>query len=125
MYRNQIQHLFVLSFNRDFTSFNHMAEALARTVFANVVVCNCGHYGGSLAVSPYRDPAYRVIYRHNGASLSTVQTFSLPLRALRSHQLEGGTDFKGRPPGYDLPVTLSVENVGVNAVADPEAASSG
>lgn len=100
MYRKRIQHLFVLSFNRDATSFAHMAEAVARTVFTNVVVCNCGHYGGSLAVSPYREPPRRVIYRHDGAGLSTVQTFSLPVRELVRHQDDGGREFKGRPPGF-------------------------
>lgn len=108
MYRKRIQHLFVLSFNRDSNSFTHMAEALARTVYANVVVCNCGHYGGSLAVSPYRNPPKRLIYRHDGASLSTVQTFSIPVRSLVEHQRDGGVGFKGRPPGYTETEDLSL-----------------
>ncbi|MEH3047211.1 hypothetical protein [Sphingomonas adhaesiva] len=110
MYRKRIQHLFVLSFNRDSHSFNHMAEALARTVYTNVVVCNCGHFGGSLAVSPFREPPRRVIYRHDGPSLSTVQTFSLPVRELVEHQATGGKTFKGRPPGYTDEVLLALRN---------------
>lgn len=105
MYRGRLQHLFVLSYNQDHASFNHVAEALARTVFANVVVCNCGHFGGSLAVSPYKRPELRTLYRHGGKSLSTVQTFGLPVRALVDHQRwEGGLEhFKGHPPGFPKP----------------------
>lgn len=83
MYRGgHIQHLVVLSYNRDFESFYHNAEALARTLFCNVVVCNTGTYGGSLAVAPFYEPFKRTIYRHQGSQLSTIQIVQLPVRDL-------------------------------------------
>lgn len=112
MYRNKIQTLFILAYNRDTTSFDHMAEALSRTLFCNVVVCNCGQYGGSLAVSPFREPFRRLIYRQSGQKLTQAQVVKLPLAALFEHQ--SGIDnprFKSRPPGFDKSVLLTSRNV--------------
>ena len=107
MYRNKIQNLFILSYNRDTTSFNHMAEAIARMVFCNVVVCNCGFYGGSLAVSPFRKPFQRVVYMHSGRELPNAQVIRLPLSGLYAHQRKGNIpDFKSLPPGFDVTVQL-------------------
>lgn len=108
MYRNKIQTLFILAYNRDTTSFDHMAEALSRTLFCNVVVCNCGQYGGSLAVSPFREPFRRLIFRQSGQKLAHAQVVKLPLAALLDHQ--NGNDsphFKSRPPGFDNFVLLN------------------
>lgn len=102
MYRNKIQTLFILAYNRDTTSFDHLAEALARMLFCNVVVCNCGQFGGSLAVSPFREPFQRLIYRHAGQKLPNAQLIELPLARLAAHQ--AGTadiDFKSLPPGFE------------------------
>lgn len=108
MYRNKIQNLFILSYNRDTTSFNHMAEAIARMVFCNVVVCNCGLFGGSLAVSPFRKPFRRIVYRHSGQELPNAQVIQLPLSSLHEHQQNGNVrDFKSLPPGFDLAVDLT------------------
>lgn len=107
MYRNKVQTLFILAYNRDTTSFDHMAEALSRTLFCNVVVCNCGQFGGSLAVSPFREPFRRLIYRQSGHKLTHAQIVKLPLAALLDHQQNGNiTDFKSRPPGFDNFVSL-------------------
>lgn len=101
MYRNKIQTLFILAYNRDTTSFDHVAEALSRMLFCNVVVCNCGHFGGSLAVSPFREPYLRSIYRHSGQGLPHAQLIQLPLAALAAHQQgEEKKDFKSLPPGF-------------------------
>jgi predicted amidohydrolase len=102
MYRNKIQTLFILAYNRDTTSFDHLAEALSRMLFCNVVVCNCGQFGGSLAVSPFREPYRRSIYRHSGQGLPHAQLIELPLAALASHQQgPAGKDFKSLPPGFE------------------------
>jgi predicted amidohydrolase len=101
MYRQKIQHLFVIAYNRDIVSFDHAAEALSRMVYCNVVVCNTGHFGGSAAVSPYYDPNKRLIYRHCGNRLSTSQIIKLPVRELVWAQQGNATPnlFKGLPPG--------------------------
>ncbi len=102
-YRGRIQTLFILAYNRDIISFDHIAESISRTVFCNVVICNCGYYGGSLAVSPYRESHKRVIYRHSGANLTNTQVVEIPLKDLDDHQKRQIKDqklFKSLPPGF-------------------------
>lgn len=112
MYRGKVQHLFILALNKDATSFRHVAEAVSRMVFCNVVICNCGHFGGSQAVSPYRLPERRTIYQHAGPGLATGQVIELPVGPLDSHQngngpmLKGVNEFKSLPPGYRLSAAL-------------------
>jgi hypothetical protein len=112
MYRGKVQHLFILALNKDATSFRHVAEAVSRMAFCNVVICNCGHYGGSLAVSPYRLSERRTIYQHAGPSLATAQIIDLPVASIDLHQhgldpkKDGEKEFKSLPPGYRLSVVL-------------------
>ena len=110
LYRKKIQTLFILAYNRDTTSFGHLAEALARMVFCNVVVCNCGVYGGSLAVSPFREPSRRTIYRHSGQKLPNAQLIKLPLATLKAHQnncAEDEREFKSLPAGFADLISLT------------------
>ena len=110
LYRNKIQTLFILSHNKDTNSFDHVAEAITRMVFCNVVVCNCGHFGGSLAISPFREPYTRTIYRHSGQKLPNAQLIELPLRSLVQHQ-QSGTDintYKSLPPGFNKKPPLNI-----------------
>ncbi|WP_137045863.1 hypothetical protein [Pseudolabrys sp. FHR47] len=104
MYRGRIHHFFVLAYNRDVNSFYYVAEAFARMACCNVVVCNTGYFGGSLAVSPYREPFRRTIYRSEGAKLFTSQIVELPVESLDKHQkaptADKNAEFKGLPPGY-------------------------
>lgn len=112
MYRGRVHHLFILALNKDANSFRHVAEAVARMVFCNVIICNCGHFGGSLAISPYRLPERRTIYQHTGAGLATGQIITLPVSTLDLHQqgadphLDGVKVFKSLPPGYNSFLSL-------------------
>lgn len=110
LYRQRIQTLFILAYNRDTTSFDHLAEAIGRMVFCNVVVCNCGQYGGSLAISPFRKPYKRAVYRHVGQKLPNAQLVELPLEALLLHQTgSASNDFKSLPPGIPNSIALTTD----------------
>ncbi|MCG8004356.1 MAG: hypothetical protein JAY88_12970 [Candidatus Thiodiazotropha lotti] len=112
LYRNKIQTLFILAYNRDTNSFDHVAESISRTVFCNVVVCNCGHFGGSIAICPFREPYKRTVYHHSGQELTNAQLIQLPLKSLIDHQLSGNNtkEYKSLPPGFTTPLALDVRS---------------
>lgn len=106
LYRGEIQHLFVLAYNRDVTTFAHIAESLCRTLYCNVVVCNTGFFGSSAAMTPYARHYRRPVYRIQGQQLETSQIISLPVKAILEAQAGGslgedGTyeELKALPPG--------------------------
>jgi predicted amidohydrolase len=141
MFRGKIQHLLVLSYNRDLKMFQSLADSLSRTVFCNVVVCNTGFYGGSVAVSPYYEAAERTLYSHSGAQLFTTQVVHLPVASLiqaqrgqasfreaiskRNSALQKKhrkTDrlFKNPPPGFEEGPALSARNVTLKEVLNDD-----
>lgn len=99
IYKGRIQHLIVIAYNKDIKSFYFLAEAISRLVFCNVIICNTGHYGGSIALSPYRQDYKRSIYKHEGAELFSTQVVSLPVEDLIECQNEKNKHFKS-PPDY-------------------------
>lgn len=112
MYRCKVHTLFILAYNKDTTSFDHLAEALSRMLFCNVVVCNCGQFGGSLAVSPFREAYLRSVYRHGGQGLPHAQLIQLPLARLVAHQQgHESNDFKSLPPGFSSSVSINQSTV--------------
>lgn len=113
MYRGHIAHLFVLAYNKDIGSFYQLAEASARTIYCNVVICNTGFYGGSLATTVRYTPQVRTVYRHEGARLFTSQIIELPVKSMVHVQygelqddVSGERLYKGLPPNYQPPRLL-------------------
>lgn len=103
IYRGRIQHLFIIAYNKDVKSFYYLAEAISRIVFCNVVICNTGFYGGSIAFAPYHEDYKRYVYKHEGGNLYTNQIVLLPVAGLYAAQIDndgGKPKFKSRPPGY-------------------------
>ncbi len=109
MYRGRVHHLFVLAYNKDLGMFRSLADSLSRTVYCNVVVCNTGFFGGSIAVSPYHAAFRRTLYSHDGKGLFTTQVVKLPVRGIEQ-ALHGKIElntipkrkekvFKDPPPG--------------------------
>lgn len=98
LYAGRVQHLFVIAYNQDTQSFFHISEALSRVMFCNVVICNTGFYGGSVAVCPYYQPWRRTIYKHEGGRLATSQVIMLPIEDLAKAQ-QG--ERKKLPPSDD------------------------
>ncbi len=103
VYRGQIHHMVVISHNQDVKSYYFLAEAISRLVYCNVIICNTGHYGGSIVFSPYSDEFRRYIYKHEGSNLFTTQILSVPVKSLNDAQVPGNFKdgvFKAQPPGY-------------------------
>ncbi|MFN7941443.1 MAG: hypothetical protein U0X73_07570 [Thermoanaerobaculia bacterium] len=111
VYRGKIHHLFVLAYNRDVELFRSLAATLSRTVFCNVVVCNTGIYGASIAVAPYYQAYERTVYGEDGLGLFSAQAFTLPLGSialaqggdktvLGSSTLTPAKKLKSPPPGF-------------------------
>ncbi|MCK7557572.1 hypothetical protein MKQ70_22230 [Chitinophaga sedimenti] len=108
LYQGRIHHLFIISLNKDLNSYLHMAEALARMIYCNVVICNTGFYGGSIVISPYQDSNERTIYRYQGQRMQNSQVVDLPVNQLDIAQAfdfandkkQAGIIFKASPPGY-------------------------
>lgn len=103
-FKGRIQHLFIIAYNQDIKSFYYLAEAISRLVFCNVVICNTGHYGGSIAFTLYKEDYKRYIYKHEGAGLCTSQVINLPVDDFVKAQHKYGDAvkmFKSAPPGYD------------------------
>lgn len=102
IYQGQIQHLFLVAYNQDTESFHHLAESASRLIFCNVVICNTGFHGGSMAFSPKKQSFNRIVYSHMGSNLFTVQTVELPVRSLidaQSCPQDYHDEYKS-PPGY-------------------------
>lgn len=103
LYKGRIQHLFILAYNKDVKSFLFLAESISRLVYCNVIICNTGHYGGSICFSLKEKDFQRYIYRHEGANLFTSQIVELPVKSFKeSQKAKGGNGYKNAPPEYQL-----------------------
>lgn len=107
LYQGQIHHLFIISLNKDLNTYFAMAESLTRLLYCNVVICNTGFYGGSLAISPYKQSHERIIYQYTGQRMYNSHVIELPLKLLDDAQKfnfstdhDGSINFKASPPGY-------------------------
>lgn len=102
VYKGRIHHLIIISHNKDTESYYFLAEAIARLVYCNVIICNTGEFGDSIGFAPYKESFKRMIYRHKGKGLFSTQVISLPVNKLDEEQVSGlkNVVFKSRPPGY-------------------------
>lgn len=112
LYKGKIHHLFIISYNRDCKSFDALAEAISRLLFCNVIICNTGHYGNSLAYSPYKEDYKRIIYKTIGSNIFSTQVINLPVKVLDEEQKMAHKQFQTNfplknkdnifkwPPGY-------------------------
>ena len=73
IYRGKIQHLILIAYNKDVKSLYYLGDAISRVLFCNVIICNTGFSGGSIAFSPYTEAYKRYVYKHEGANLYTNQ----------------------------------------------------
>ena len=104
LYKGRIQHLFILAYNKDVKSFKYLCEAISRLVYCNVIICNTGHYGGSICFSLKNKDWKRYVYHHEGANLFTSQVVRLPVKDFFDAQTKknvNSLEFKNPPPGYN------------------------
>lgn len=76
-YKGIIQHLFVIAYNRDVRTFKVHAESISKMLMCNVVICNNGFYGDSLAFSPYKENYKKLVYEVSGCNIFNAQKIEL------------------------------------------------
>lgn len=89
LYRGRVQHLLAIVYSRNTELFKNLAISLSRIVFCNVIICNTGHYGGSIAASPYHDSFRRIRYLQEGGNTFSSQVIELPVSDLYDIQKSG------------------------------------
>jgi hypothetical protein len=90
--QGNIQTLYVIAHNSDLSTYDAVAEAAIRLLHCNVVICNVADYGGSLAVTPYKNAHERERLRFRGNGIEGAVAVSIPLQALARHQADGKPD---------------------------------
>lgn len=78
--QSHIHTLFVLAYNKDVNGYASIADTVHRLLMCNVVICNMGNYGSSLAFSPYRKDHKRQKLRITGNEVDVAVTIELPLK---------------------------------------------
>jgi hypothetical protein len=87
--QSQIQTLFVLTYNKDVSGFISIADTMQRMLLCNVVICNTGYYGGSVAFAPLRDRNERQVVQINGNRIQAAVSVHLPLNEVWKVQTTG------------------------------------
>lgn len=108
LYQTKIHHLFIISLNKDLNTYFSMAETLTRLLYCNVIICNTGYYGGSMAISPYENVNDRTIYKYQGQNMFNTQLVNIPIKSLDvAHNFDFSNDkreksikYKASPPGF-------------------------
>ena len=74
----------------------------AVTLYCNVIICNTGFYGGSVCISPYKEPHKRVVYKQDGNNLFSTQIIRLPVKTIIEQQsrITSHDELKSLPPGF-------------------------
>jgi hypothetical protein len=101
----KIQTLFLVAYNTDVDGYSSIADSLHRLLMCNVVICNTGYYGSSLAYSPFRTKYKRDVIRITGNKVDVAVTISLPIKSILLAQNgvpinEGDPIMIKRPPDF-------------------------
>lgn len=101
--QSKIQTLFVLTYNMDVTGFISIADTVQRLLLCNVVICNTGYYGGSVAFAPIREPRHkRQVLQINGNQIHAAVSVHLPIKEVWKVQ-ETGEIEQGKNKYFQLP----------------------
>lgn len=118
-YKGRVQHIIIIAYNKDVNSFFALAEAIARLLMCNVIICNTGKFGDSMVYCPYKQDFKRQVFRHQGAKLFATQVAEIPVRKLVEDQKRCSNNsetlyFKNPPEYYS-----GDENIGRNGIQSP------
>lgn len=118
--QGRIATLIVVALNKDVQSFRHTAEAATRLLLCNVVICNSGRYGGSVALRPRREQFHRIGFITEGNYVECAATIELPSGPeIQQGRTETPKEWLATPPDFGAPLSTSARNVEVTTVDDP------
>ncbi|MEZ7507266.1 hypothetical protein [Flavobacterium sp. Arc2] len=103
--RGEIDTLFVIAWNPDIETYQHLVKSATLDIHCYVSLCNNKKYGDTRIRAPYKDEWMRDMQKIHGGELDNFMISKLPINELRDYQSNNvppGKPFKPFPTGFKI-----------------------
>lgn len=110
--RGEIDTLFVIAWNSDLETYQHLVKSATLDIHCFVSVCNNKHYGDTRIRAPYKDEWKRDMQKIHGGELDNFMISELPIYDLRDYQSNNVPPikpFKPFPTGFKISKTRKLK----------------
>ena len=103
--RGKIDTLFVIAWNQDIETYQHLVKSATLDIHSFVSLCNNRRYGDTRIRAPYKDEWDRDMQKIHGGELDNFMISELPIYKLRDYQSNNvppSKPFKPFPTGFKI-----------------------
>jgi hypothetical protein len=103
--RGEIDTLFVIAWNPDIETYQHLVKSATLDIHCFVSLCNNKKYGDTRIRAPFKDEWKRDMQKIHGGELDNFMISELPINELRDYQSNNvppGKPFKPFPTGFKI-----------------------
>ncbi|MFM9989242.1 RNA-directed DNA polymerase [Flavobacterium sp.] len=103
--RGEIDALFVIAWNQDLETYQHLVKSASLDVHCFVSLCNNKIFGDTRIRAPYKDEWKRDMQKIHGGELDNFMISELPIYELRNYQTNNvppNKPFKPFPTGFEI-----------------------
>lgn len=110
--RGEIDALFVIAWNPDIETYQHLVKSATLDIHCFVSLCNNKIYGDTRIRAPFKDEWKRDMQKIHGGELDNFMISKLPIKELRDYQSNNvppSKPFKPFPTGFEISPLRSIK----------------